>query len=63
MLAQPQLVVNVDHSYEFDLLLVSFNPIIHGGGHLVPGSFSYCDFQNFSIATASSNFVTFPRNI
>ena len=34
-----------------------------GGGHFVPGSFSYCDCQNFSIATMSSNFLTFPRNI
>ena len=38
------------------------NPIRHGGGHFVPGSFSYCDIQKFSKATMSSIFFYFSYN-
>ena len=53
-----------DPDKEIETAFNDINPIRHGGGgHFVPGSFSYCDCQNFSIATMSSNFLTFPRNI
>ena len=44
------IVLDVDLDVYLDVVL---NPIRPGEGHFVPGSFSYCDFQNFSIATMS----------
>ena len=52
--AKENALVNKVNKSLFDIRLSIFDMRL---------SFSYCDCQNFSIATMSSNFLTFHRNI